>query len=499
METSPFDNEIKSDQPHLVSLVLQSKKALQHGEQLCTRARSVSSDSAQTAIDLMELDAKLKWVTEAVVEQLKLAAAVAKSIEEKRAYLEKQADDWDSLRSQRTDALDNILESLGSRAVPPSFHLASSDSSLFGSQPGTDDEADHHNHNQRPIDDPLPGQSPTETLRNVLSNGLPKHRRRHNDRSKWKTLRDFVDERAIEGVLDTIENDRVALDNILARTSRYPEDLTKTISDIRSNVATDFVMPPIVEIVTSQEDASANMATLLTSLAQHYDQIVDALHESEAGTVFEVSEIEDMNRDTDELPRVISDLEQNNASIQSSHETLLASKQQALLLLKTQRDTLDDLDVLGEVMQDMLSHQEHIEASHVDAYRRCICTYPATLDADYTAYEYSYSKLLLELERRRQYKEGVEQMLKSILSSLETMTDEERQQRERFNAEYGDHLPSDVCLSIQNVPTRWEIIPWNNEPIETLPEIDSDLLAGATARIHSVEANLTTISNSQSL
>lgn len=34
------------------------------------------------------------------------------------------------------------------------------------------------------------------------------------------------------------------------------------------------------------------MATLLTSLAQHYDQMVDTLHESEAGTVFEPSEIE---------------------------------------------------------------------------------------------------------------------------------------------------------------------------------------------------------------
>ena len=32
------------------------------------------------------------------------------------------------------------------------------------------------------------------------------------DRKKWKTLRDFVDERAIEDVLDTIENDRNALD-----------------------------------------------------------------------------------------------------------------------------------------------------------------------------------------------------------------------------------------------------------------------------------------------
>ncbi|KAH8100023.1 autophagy protein Apg17-domain-containing protein [Cristinia sonorae] len=522
MSVSPQDACTKSDQPHLVSLVLQSKKALQHGEQLCTRARTLSSESAQTAIDLMALDAKLKWVTEAVVDQLKLAAAVAKSIEEKRARLEKQVDEWDMLRSQRTDALDAILESLGSQVVPPSFHLASSDSSLFGSQHGSDDEAESHSHDEhKSSDDPFPGQSPTETLRNVLRNGLPKHSRRQRDRSKWKTLRDFVDERAIEEVLDTIENDRVALDKILARTARYPEDLTKTITDIQNNVATDFVLPGIVDIINAQEDASASMATLLTSLAQHYDQIVDALHRSEAGTIFEVTEIEDMNRDTDELPSVVSDLEREISSIHSSYEHLLTSKHHALQLLKAQRDTLTDLDVLADVMQDMLSHQQDVETQsmeHIADMHTSLGTIE-DLHSRFTSYEYSYCKLLLELGRRRQYKEAAEKVVEGMLAQLEAMVEEEeRLRRERFNAEYGDHLPSDVCLSIQNPPTRWEVVPWNHEPIESLPEMDSDLLTEvgpnlqrithgralkwcqqARSRIQHAEARLTTISASQSL
>ena len=77
MSVTPSDsNAVKSDQPHLVSLVLQSKKALQHGEQLCTRARKVTSESAQAAVDLMALDAKLRWVTDAVVEQLKVNLSI---------------------------------------------------------------------------------------------------------------------------------------------------------------------------------------------------------------------------------------------------------------------------------------------------------------------------------------------------------------------------------------------------------------------------------------
>ena len=63
-------------QPHLVSLVLQSKKALQHGEQLCTRAHVASNASAQAAVDVLALDAKVRWISEAVIEQLKVSSVV---------------------------------------------------------------------------------------------------------------------------------------------------------------------------------------------------------------------------------------------------------------------------------------------------------------------------------------------------------------------------------------------------------------------------------------
>jgi len=63
-------------QTHLVSLVLQSKKALQHGEQLCTRAHTASNTSAQAAVDVLALDAKIRWMVEAVVEQLKVGSCV---------------------------------------------------------------------------------------------------------------------------------------------------------------------------------------------------------------------------------------------------------------------------------------------------------------------------------------------------------------------------------------------------------------------------------------
>lgn len=191
--------ETSVEQPHLVSLVLQSKKALQHGQQLCSKANILTNESAQHAVDVLALDAKIRWISEAVIEQLKLAASVAKCIELKRSQLDRRIREWDIVRSQRVTALDNILEALGAQLVPPDFHQTSTDSSLFGSQ-GLED---------RPNGVIDPQLSPSATVR-----GNPINRKSHlnNDRTKWKTLRDFADEAAVEEVLDAVEGDRTRID-----------------------------------------------------------------------------------------------------------------------------------------------------------------------------------------------------------------------------------------------------------------------------------------------
>lgn len=106
--------------------------------------------------------------------------------------------EWDTVRSHRITALDNVLEALGTQLVPPDFHQTSTGSSLFGSQ----DSADKPNGT---ID---PQLSPSATVRGNLI-----ERKTHNyDRTKWKTLRDFADEAAVEEVLDAVESDRTRID-----------------------------------------------------------------------------------------------------------------------------------------------------------------------------------------------------------------------------------------------------------------------------------------------
>ncbi|KIK95290.1 hypothetical protein PAXRUDRAFT_827175 [Paxillus rubicundulus Ve08.2h10] len=467
-------------QPHLVSLVLQSKKALQHGEQLCSKANTLTNASAHCALDVLALGAKVKWISEAVLEQLKLAASVAKSIEHKRAQLDKQIREWDTTRSQRTTALDTILEGLGTQLVPPDFHQTSSDSSLFGSQHSLD----------RPTGVIDPNQSPSATVReNPFER---KARKKDVDRTKWKTLRDFVDESAVEEVLDALESDRTRLDDVMSTTYDYPETLSTAVSCIRDALPTSSAPSPVELLLVAQEKTTTDMAKHLESLASHYEQMASALHDSEAGVSPTEEEMQAMNRDTNELPSIMVELEHDVNYIQEAHEKLSLATAAAQEQLDTSRNTLDDLDELGDIMSDMLQKQQDVETDCEDLLeglqQRLLVV--EDLHHRFVQFQASFNKLLIEIARRRQYREAVEKIVEGMMAQLEAMTEEERQVRGDFNSEHGAHIPTDICLCIENPPTRWEVVPWAGDTREVLPEIDSDILTQVREKLAGGEGAL---------
>ncbi|ESK94616.1 kinase activator [Moniliophthora roreri MCA 2997] len=463
-------NVQEQDQPHLVSLVLQSKKALQHGEQLCSQAHALSNDSAQVAVDILVLDARVRWISDSVLEQLKLAANVAKTIEEKRIRLTKQVHEWDAVRAKQCSALDSILDELGSQRVPPDFHQTSAGSSLFGSQ-NSDDEGDSAG---KPNGFTLLSQSPSDTVR------IPPSRRRHStqeDRSNWKTLRDFVDDQAIEDILEQMDNERVAVENTLSRTDDYPESLDTTITNIRNALPQIPPIPDMEQLLHEQDTVMVSMARHLESLASHYEQMANALHESEAGEAYSEEDVEQMNRDTDELPSIMKELEESLLSVAAIHESLSSKRTEDQRHLQQLSGTLDDLDELGDIMGEMLNDQEAIE-SECEGLLVELQSHLSTIEhlhERYVAYRIAFQKLVIEIARRRMYKEAAENIVRGMMSQLEAMTEEERLVREHFNNEHGAHLPEDLCLCIGNAPTKWQVIPWNGEELEDLPGIATDI------------------------
>lgn len=118
------------------------------------------------------------------------------------SHLRKEQE-WDRVRSQRTRSLDVILEQLGNQAVPPSLHKTVAGSSVFGSPSSSAGKE-------------LPGPPRLEHHGRLALTGSQANHENHRaaslDRSKWKTLRDFIDERSIEEALERIEEERLQLD-----------------------------------------------------------------------------------------------------------------------------------------------------------------------------------------------------------------------------------------------------------------------------------------------
>ncbi|KAI3998337.1 hypothetical protein K525DRAFT_282498 [Schizophyllum commune Loenen D] len=460
------DTIANNEQRHLVSLVLQSKKALQHGEQLCSRARDSSKASAVCAVDVLAIDAKVRWIADGVLQQLKVAAAVASRLADRRRSMMDQVKTFDASRTQHTTALDSILDSLESQLVPPDFHATSESSSLFGSQHSDDDERRH-------------SQSPSDTVRDL------RRPPRAADRRRWKNLRDFVDDRAIDQVLEAMDEERAALDDTLSKTLDYPETLMRSVDNIKHELPDLGALPAMEEVLTTQDSTIHSMAGHLEDLARHYDQMANALHITEEGHAHTEEEIEQMHVDTDELPSIMAELEDCLHTVEELRDRLSSAESAGKAYLDSLRGTLNDLNQLGEIMSEMLVNQDAVEAAtdnHLARLHQRLEPLQQLHD-QYCAYQASFNKLVLEIARRRHYREAAETVIRGMMEQLEAMTAEEMQVRERFNAEHGAFLPEDICLCIGNAPTRWDIVPLAGDTREALPNIEPDLIEEARNRL----------------
>ena len=112
----------------------------------------------------------------------------------------------------------------------------------------------------------------------------------------------------------------------------------------------------------------------------------------------------------------------------------------------------------------------------------------------YKSYQLSYNKLVLEMERRRRYRDTATEIVQTMHRQLtdlregvfqldnscsrsQLVVSEELLKRNEFFAEHGEVLPQDLCICIRDEPTKWTIVPENAGSLEELPEIDDALLA----------------------
>lgn len=124
----------------------------------------------------------------------------------------------------------------------------------------------------------------------------------------------------------------------------------------------------------------------------------------------------------------------------------------------------------------------------------------------YSSYETSYHSFLLELDRRRRYRDTAEEITRRMQQQLDAMRqgmsaftqarlsmltrlEEEMQARKAFDETHVPHLPDELCLHVgsHGHPTKWAVAPAQDETLEELPEIDGDLLAEVSTLSHACQ------------
>jgi len=438
--TAPLNGDMQPEEQaqSLVAYFLQSKKALTHGQALCSRVSTISAETASVAIEAVAYEAKARWMNEGFLDQLNLAAAISKSLSLQRTKLLEEARRWDSLRTERNQSLDAILENLGQQHVPPNLHLMSSGSSLFGSQHSIPDIT------EIPDEEIPPPDAGTSSPADV--------------RSKWKTLRDFVDGKVIEDALEQMEEDRNALDDILASTVTHPGTLNEHIANIRAILPQMSPSPRSMDVLLAEQDSTATeMASRLEGLTAHFDQMSRALKDEESGHPLSEDDIIVLVRDTNHLPTILTELEAAARSIESVHEQTTAFRDSTRAVLETYGQILLQLENLETIMDAMLEDHTQLQNDAAFVHQTLETRYMVLreLEEMYHSYQLAYDHLILEMDRRSRYRNAVQALVDDMTAQLQALRTEEMEARERFINDHGRFLPEDLCPYIPDLPLMY--------------------------------------------
>ncbi|QRV89892.1 autophagy protein APG17 [Ceratobasidium sp. AG-Ba] len=434
----------------LAALFLPSKKALLHGNNVCDYANTLTRLSSDVSVDILTLDAKLRWLVQSVLEQLKAAGSIAKSIEFEQENLYSVAKEWDRARSQRTRSLDIVLEQLGNQSVPPSLHKTVTGSSVFGSPASNTGKE-------------LPVVSPGLNGRSLHDTGRvdqPKNAVADQDRRTWKTLRDFIDERSIEEALERVEEERLRLDDSLAKTYDFSPALGAQILGIQESLphlSSEPVLTFIHQLITEQDDLVRAMAEDLEGIARHFGQVRDAMKVEENGDVINPEDLQTLDQDTKELTAVINDIDSSGRMVETLYEQLGTTKESLRQGLVNHRGIVQKLEQLDQTMTTMLDEQQAAQAevyALLDTLNSRLEELE-DLETTYVTYRRSYARLLQEMARRDRHRAEMEEIVHGTIERLERCREEEIQKRQEFFATEGENIPEDLCPFVADPPARW--------------------------------------------
>ncbi|KAI8636260.1 autophagy-related protein 17 [Parasitella parasitica] len=241
------------------------------------------------------------------------------------------------------------------------------------------------------------------------------------------------------------------------------------------------------EKIQTQEDEVSNMADILTSLTNHYDQLGEAtrLYQSDPDGrgQLDITVLED---DHEHIPNILEDLKHSldivesvSQEIQHRMQAYLHVRDELIKILNQLEDfgSRGQADGILEKMQDTEVEIKERECN-LDVFFEQL----ANLAKWYRCYASSYNYLLLEIERRRKSQERQETLRQEIVKKLDDAYNDELQERRSWSAQHGQYLPEVLCTFINDSPSVLRV---NVERNSTrLPELSPANVKKALTEIH---------------
>ncbi|RIA80681.1 autophagy-related protein 17 [Glomus cerebriforme] len=447
----------------LIVLTTVSKKALQLGENLCSKADNSVKECKVDVENIEKICPKLKFLWGELEFQVQSVEKLKNFAEKQNGILQQFYANKEQELTMLINELENTLQNLRNKQVDISIRenaLALEKSTRENTPPRGGD---------------LGGGK-----RGIEFDFIEKD---YNNKIEEKiTLYDYVEEQSVQELKDKTREEISVISNYHNSSSTLIERIKNHLLQFNEMLENNTIS--FEESVSEFSHDKCNvldkethsMAEILVSLARHYDQVAAALKACQSNA--EALDISVLKEDTDLIPTIVEELQESLQKIESTSEEVRIRNQIYQVSYEEAFKLFMELEGFGAKMESFINTMKELEAdfekssAFVDRYLEELYN----LNLWYEEFSKSYDYMIMEIDRRNRIKEQHEKIAEEFLAKLDGLYLEEVHQREIFFQNQGRYLPVDLCPPIQEPPIKYDIIP---QDISRLPTISNKTLTEA--------------------
>ncbi|KAI9482981.1 MAG: autophagy-related protein 17 [Benjaminiella poitrasii] len=429
----------------LIDLLLFSKKALSTGQTICAQANTCLQTSEHHVETIAKIHPKLIFVDNHIIVQTRTLERIKEYIDIETESCNNRIKERESHLQTLTLELTNIFNLLKKRKIDKDI-LQVNKERMTGEE------------NQ---------QGYTCLFDYISDQGIIELQRQADDEI---------------GEIETISN---LLQNQSKSIATFLMEITKTRNAALSPIIlldTEFSSNKI----QVQENEISEMAEILISLTNHYDQLGEAMRiyqsDVEGRNELDITVLRD---DHEHIPRILEDLGNRLYIVESINEEIESRVQLYLKVKDNLIKLLNQLDLFGEgqadlILEKLVDAENEIEERdlNLEEYFKQL----SSLAEWYRCYASSYNYLLLEVERRKRAQEKQESIKRELLKKFEEAYNDELQERRSWAVQHGQYLPEVLCPFINDSPSILRV-GIESEP-GRLPDLSPESIERALLEIH---------------